>query len=163
MGFRLTTAVLVAFLAGPATAFMPHYSGVKSSSTARSFGVDPSAFHDLPQHIQHFSNNMPEAFSTISLSDAMDGLADATASSSAVVQPAADVVEEVAKTDNGWFGFLTEPISILLQLIHQGLMAVGMSENSWGISIIALTVLIKVVTFPLTKTQLESTNKMQVS
>ena len=40
-----------------------------------------------------------------------------------------------------------------------------MDENSKSsnskILIIALTVLIKVVTFPLTKTQLESTNKMQ--
>lgn len=149
MGFRLTSAVLLALVvAGPTSAFLPH-SVVKTTTTttARSFGVDPSVFQDLPQHIQH----LPDAFSSISLSDAMDGLADA-----------ADVAEEVAKSDSGWFGFLTEPISILLQLIHQGLMGVGMSENSWGISIIGLTVLIKVVTFPLTKTQLESTNKMQV-
>ena len=156
MGFRLTSSVLLALaVAGPAAAFLPHSVVKTTTTTARSFGVDPSVFQDLPQHIQH----MPDAFSSISLSDAMDGLADAAAT---VAQPAADVAEEVAKSDSGWFGFLTEPISLLLQLIHQGFMAAGLSENSWGISIIALTVLIKVVTFPLTKTQLESTNKMQV-
>jgi len=73
------------------------------------------------------------------------------------------VVEEAAKADTGWFGFLTEPIQIFLQFIHSSLMMAGLSENSWGVSIVMLTVLIKLVTFPLTKTQLESTNKMQVS
>jgi len=48
-----------------------------------------------------------------------------------------------------------------LKLIHVGLMGMGMSADSWGISIIAMTVVIKLLTFPLTKSQLESTNKMQ--
>ncbi len=37
----------------------------------------------------------------------------------------------------------------------------GVTANAWGITIIAITVLIKLVTFPLTKTQLEGTTKMQ--
>jgi YidC/Oxa1 family membrane protein insertase len=37
----------------------------------------------------------------------------------------------------------------------------GMSADAWGVSIIAMTIVIKLVTFPLTKQQLESTNKMQ--
>ena len=165
MGFRLTSSVLVALVAGQAAAFVPHSvrtttSIPAGSKSARYFGVDPSMFHDLPQHIQH----MPDAFSSMTLSDAMEAVADAATS---VAQPmadaATDAAQEVATSDNGWFGFLTEPIQILLQLIHSAFMGAGMSENSWGVSIVALTVLIKVVTFPLTKTQLESTNKMQVS
>jgi len=62
--------------------------------------------------------------------------------------------------DNGWFGFLTVPIEGLLKLIHGGLSAAGVDE-AWGLSIIVMTVLIKVLTFPLTKNQLASTNKMQ--
>jgi 60Kd inner membrane protein len=104
------------------------------------------------------------------LSDAMDGLADAAASmnsltdavtsavSTATVSP--DVVVEAASDDNGWFGFLTYPIEGLLQIIHTAIAATG-TANAWGVTIIVLTILIKVVTFPLTKTQLESTNKMQ--
>lgn len=164
MGIRITSVALATLLlAESSSAFVPHSirtaAPVSTSKTARSFGVDPSAFHDIPQHIQHL-NHLPDAFSSMTLSDAMDAVSDAAQS---VVAPAGDVVEEVAtKSGGGWFGFLTEPISGLLQLIHSGLMAAGMSENSWGISIVFLTVLIKVLTFPLTKTQLESTNKMQV-
>merc|ERR1719491_2127949 len=36
-----------------------------------------------------------------------------------------------------------------------------MSEDAWGVSIIAMTSLIKLATYPLTKQQLASTNKMQ--
>ncbi len=36
-----------------------------------------------------------------------------------------------------------------------------MGENSWGLSIVLLTVLIKVVTYPLSYTQIASTSKMQ--
>ncbi|GAX15917.1 YidC/Oxa1 family membrane protein insertase [Fistulifera solaris] len=115
------------------------------STTARSL-VPLDAFSDLPQHM---SSILQDAFGSSStfLADAMEVTADAAT--------------EVAKTDNGWFGFLTGPIMFLLQLIHAGLVAVGVSANAWGVSIIAITLLIKAVTFPLTKTQLESTNKMQ--
>ena len=175
MGLRIATAALAALcLAETCHAFVPHSVRTATpSKTARSFGVDPSFFHDIPQHIQH----LPDAFSSLTLSDAadaMDAMTDAvTDAASAVSQPVADAadavsasvapaVEEVAKRDNGWFGFLTEPISLLLQVVHSGLVSAGLDANSWGVSIVALTILIKVLTFPLTKTQLESTNKMQV-
>lgn len=113
-----------------------------SSPTARSFGIDPSSFHDLPQQVDAFQH---------SLASVQMLLADA----------ATEVVEETAKNDNGWFGFLTGPIEGLLRIIHSGLNLAGLEANSWGISIIALTALIKLLTFPLTKQQLESTTKLQ--
>jgi len=84
----------------------------------------------------------------------------------AVSTAAADVVTDVAPaadaaSQNGWFGFLTGPTEGLLQIIHNVLVGVGVNENAWGITIIAITLFIKLLTFPLTKTQLESTNKMQ--
>lgn len=124
-----------------------------SSTTQRSFGVDPSVFSDLPQHM----DTMRDTFTTLTLSDAMEA-------ASSVASPEVMDATAAAATDasgNGWFGFLTIPIEGLLYTIHSALSMVGMSENSWGISIVMLTVLIKVLTFPLTKTQLESTNKMQ--
>jgi hypothetical protein len=145
MRFPSTTVAACLLLATSVSAFVaPSLRSTMPPSTTRHFGVDPSLFHDLPQHLTH-------AFNTFNLAD-LD--ADSVA--------AADAVTQVAKQDPGWFGFLTEPIAVLLQAIHTGLGAAGMSSNSWGVSIVALTVLIKVVTFPLTKTQLESTNKMQV-
>jgi YidC/Oxa1 family membrane protein insertase len=118
-----------------------------SSTTARSLGVDPSLFHDISQHLGSLSP-VQDAFTSFSLADAMEATADAA-------------TEAAASDDGGWFGFLTLPIEGLLQIIHSALVMVGVSSNAWGVSIVVLTILIKVLTFPLTKTQLESTNKMQ--
>eukprot|EP00429_Kryptoperidinium_foliaceum_P068025 CAMPEP_0176064096 /NCGR_PEP_ID=MMETSP0120_2-20121206/31968_1 /TAXON_ID=160619 /ORGANISM="Kryptoperidinium foliaceum, Strain CCMP 1326" /LENGTH=392 /DNA_ID=CAMNT_0017397669 /DNA_START=223 /DNA_END=1401 /DNA_ORIENTATION=- len=115
--------------------------------------VDPQVFHDIPTHMQ----SLQDAFSSISLSDALDALPDP----SDAVDAAADAASEVAQSNNGWFGFLTGPIEFLLQAIHSLLVTVGMSADAWGLTIVAMTVVIKLATYPLTKTQLESTNKMQ--
>lgn len=111
-------------------------STITTSSSSLAFGVDPSHFSDI------FS-------STLTLADELTDAAAAGADAAAATNDG-----------NGWFGFLTIPIMGLLQLIHTGVSNVA-GSNSWGISIILLTVLIKVLTFPLTKTQLESTTRMQ--
>lgn len=172
-----------------AQAFAPTRHGARVSTT-RSFGlVDPSMFHDLPHQV----DTLRETLSTIILSDldaAGDAVSTASDAVSAVAPDAlsADAVSAVAPdaavsavadtaadaaadttyaaastSTTGPFGFLTLPIESLLQIIHSILVAVGLSSNSWGISIIFMTLTIKLLTFPLTKTQLESTNKMQVS
>ena len=121
-------------------------------NTARSLSVDPSSFTDLHN-----------VFSSISLSDAVDAL-QPEAVADAVQQAAPAAADAAAQgSGNGWFGFLTGPTEGLLQVIHSTLVAVGLSNDAWGVSIIAMTLVIKLLTFPLTKTQLESTNKMQVS
>ena len=161
MKFCLALTLLVS-----AEAFAPRpmltSAPTTTSSTSRSFGVDPSHFADQ-------INSLQNVMSSISLADAADVVTEAadaavnTASDAAnvAVNSATDVVDAAAKTDNGWFGFLTGPITGLLQVIHSVLVAVGLSSNAWGVSIILLTILIKLVTFPLTKQQLESTSKMQ--
>lgn len=121
-------------------------SAVSRQSTARTFSpMDPSNLQELPHHITSFH----DAMSTFSIAD-LDAAAIPV-----------EEVAEVAKSGNGWFGFLTEPTMAFLRLIHDALNAVGLDSNSWGVSIIALTLTIKLLTFPLTKTQLESTQKMQ--
>ncbi len=151
MRFFIATSFLALF--GACEAFAPVHRcsvPVTRGTSARSMALDPNLFHDISGHVL----SLQSAFSSISLSDADAG---------AVAAAASDVVNEAAKQDNGGFGFLTGPIVSLLQLIHSLLVSVGMSADAWGVSIIAMTLLIKVATFPLTKTQLESTNKMQVS
>jgi YidC/Oxa1 family membrane protein insertase len=156
---RFTVSHLVVALLGVADAFAPSSNfGIHRRTTARALGLDPSSLlQELPNHVQ----SLHHAFTSISLSDGMDvaGFMDSISPDTVSAVPAAADVEA---SDNGWFGFLTGPTMGLLQLIHGGLVSIGVSADSWGVSIIALTILIKIITFPLTKTQLESTNKMQV-
>lgn len=121
--------------------------------------IDPSSMQDLPQHV----DTLHQFFSSLTLADmdvdAMSSALDAAPISggdTAVVDAAA----EAANNNGGWFGFLTLPIESLLQILHGGLKSVGI-PNAWGTSIIVMTLVIKALTFPLTKGQLESTNKMQ--
>jgi YidC/Oxa1 family membrane protein insertase len=96
-------------------------------------------------------------FTSLTLADLdVDAVTASAASADAAAAAAA-----ADSANNGWFGFLTLPIEFLLKLIHTALTSVGMSADAWGVSIIAMTVVIKALTFPLTKSQLESTNKMQ--
>ena len=154
--------------------FGTHVVAATSRTTARSFGLDPSSFQDLSQHVDSFR----DAFTSLTLSDVdldpsaiIDTAAPAAIDPSAIIDTAApaaiDAATDASTTaasskSGGWFGFLTGPIQGLLVLIHSGMVAMGVSSNAWGISIIILTLFVKAVTFPLTKTQLESTNKMQV-
>lgn len=148
MKFSQATKCLL--LLGASEAFAPVHrfssSPTAGTASARSMAVDPHFFNDIPTHFQ----SLRDVFSTISLSDVDTDAVAAT-------------VDEVAKSDNGWFGFLTGPTELLLQGIHSMLVTVGMSADAWGLTIIVMTIVIKLATFPLTKTQLESTNKMQVS
>mmetsp|Transcript_10309 Transcript_10309/g.11770 ORF Transcript_10309/g.11770 Transcript_10309/m.11770 type:complete len:415 (-) Transcript_10309:309-1553(-) len=111
--------------------------------TAHFVEIESNALSYLPQQFPDFH----EAFSSVNLADAADAV-DAVANI-----PAAD--------DNGWFGFLTTPIEGSLQVFHSMLVSLGLNNNSWGWSILLITVAIKALTYPLTKSQLESSNKMQ--
>mmetsp|Transcript_300 Transcript_300/g.605 ORF Transcript_300/g.605 Transcript_300/m.605 type:complete len:428 (+) Transcript_300:107-1390(+) len=152
-------ALLFALSAPMAAAFAPPMAFRTSSKLSV---VDPSSLHDLPQHVDSLQN----FFSSLTLAD-LD--ADAIATAAAPIVPldvapgdAAAVVDAAAAgSGNGWFGFLAMPIEQLLVGIHGGIAAAGLSSNAWGISIILMTTIIKGLTFPLTKAQLQSTNKMQ--
>ena len=160
------TLALVSLLSAPmASAFAPPTT---FRSNTKLSAVDPSAIHDMSQHSAAAADSLNHFFSSVLISDidteAVVSSAAATIPLDAAPAPvdAAAAAAEAASNDNGWFGFLTVPIEGLLKLIHAGLASMGVSD-AWGLSIIAMTVLIKILTFPLTKGQLESTNKMQVS
>lgn len=151
--------LILALVSSVADAFAPPTSIFRP--TSKLSAVDPSTLHDLPQHV----DSLHHFFSSITLAD-LD--VDAVSSAAApVVDAAPDAAmaadaAAAAGQQNGWFGFLTLPIESLLKFIHVALVSMGIT-NAWGVSIISMTVVIKALTFPLTKSQLESTNKMQVS
>lgn len=132
-------------------------------TSARSFSpMDIPNLHEIPNQI----HSLNDAISTLSIADldptGISDIAQSASANSPAAVAAGEVAAEAAKSNgNGWFGFLTEPTMAFLQLIHNGLIAVGLDSNSWGVSIIFLTLTIKLLTFPLTKSQLESTQKMQ--
>jgi len=158
----LALSVPIAKAFAPPMSFRPQ---VSSPSSSKLSAIDPSTLHDVHQHVDTLHN----FFSSLTLAD-LD--ADSLSSSAAVpldavpgapeVDAAAAAAADAAKQNGGWFGFLTVPIETLLQIIHGGIAGV-VPGNAWGASIILMTVIIKALTFPLTKQQLESTNKMQVS
>jgi len=141
-----------------AAAFAPPSSIRRTTQLA---AIDPSAF-DL-SHVDSLSH----FFSSLTLADLDAGAQSAAPPVVAAVADAtpaaADAVTQAATADqgNGWFGFLVGPIEGLLKLIHSTLAGAGMTEGAWGVSIVSMTLVIKALTFPLTKSQLESTNKMQ--
>lgn len=163
---RLAHLILTLLLLGTTLAFLPSAQRpisrciLQRDQTSLSLAMDPSHFVDA---IHHFTSA-----TSMLLSDAVD--TDTVAAAASAVSDAVDIVSSAvadtaaaaadAPPDYGWFGFLTVPIEGLIQIIHSLIAGTG-TANAWGASIIVLTLLIKLVTFPLTKTQLESTNKMQ--
>jgi len=124
-----------------APAARPRTSSPRPTTTSSKLdmAVDPSSLH-------HFLLS--------AIDEAAFAAADAAAGAAAEY-PAAD-------GGNGWFGFLTLPIEYSLRAIHGALATSAIGTNAWGVSIIVMTVVIKAATYPLTRSQLESTNKMQV-
>jgi len=126
-----------------------------SSLTRRHALADPSVFTDMA----HNADAIQSFFTSISLADATDAV---VASAGDVAAAAGDVAEVAKDPGNGWFGFLEGPIEAGLCLAHDNLVKLGVTGNSWGISIILITTVIKLFTYPLTAQQLQSTSKMQL-
>jgi hypothetical protein len=160
---KIVAAALLAFQVQNTLGFAPA-AFTKTPITQRPAIVDPSIFADAHQHI----DTAASFFSSLNIADASDlvdaaiapAVTDAVATNGAA---AADAVAATADPGNGWFGFLEGPIENLLQIIHTTLVGLGMSADAWGVTIIAMTSMIKLATYPLTASQLKSTTKMQVS
>lgn len=61
--------------------------------------------------------------------------------------------------DFGWFAFLCRPMLMVMQFIYNGLSSIG--AGNWGIVIILLTLLVKLLTLPLTNKSMQSMKAMQ--
>jgi hypothetical protein len=98
------------------------------------------------------------AFDPATVSSALDVSSSAAAADPAELLQAATTASAAVATSsgNGGIGFLTEPITILLKFLHTAVLSFGITDNSWGISIVLLTVLIKLATYPLSYMQVRS-------
>ena len=56
--------------------------------------------------------------------------------------------------DLGWFGFIAKPLLVVLKFFYR-------YTHNYGIAIIILTILIKILFYPLTRKQMESMGQMQ--
>jgi len=156
---KIAAVALLVFQVENTIGFAPA-AFTKTPITQRPAIVDPSILADVHHHI----DTTASFFSSLNIADASDLMDAAPAAVTDVVATnTAAAADAVATTGsgNGWFGFLEGPIEYLLQAIHGALVSVGMSADAWGITIIAMTTFIKLGTYPLTASQLESTNKMQ--
>lgn len=181
---KLSLAVLTIAAVAPQTAvaFAPSTfskSPQRSFVSQRSVVPDASILADAHQHMDSISSFISSiTISDLDITDVTDAVTETVSATAAVVTPEPAAVVDVvasaataatdavvdaapAAADNGWFGFLEGPIEGLLGTIHGALVSVGMPANAWGITIITMTALIKLGTYPLTKQQLESTGKMQ--
>jgi len=120
--------------------------------------VDPSFLQDLHQQL----DSVASFSSSFNLADVLDADAVTSAAATAVNAVPDGAAGVAADTSGGGgFGFLAAPIEGALEILHSIFSSVGMTSDSWGVAIVAMTFLIKLLTFPLTKTQMESTVKMQ--
>ncbi|CAI5531625.1 unnamed protein product [Closterium sp. Naga37s-1] len=120
-----------------------------------------------PLHLDAAISTLTSHNFLYAVADAADAAASAAADvSTAVTAVAADAAASggdaaaAAASDGGWFAGLANVLESILKVLEQGLASVNV-PYAYGFSIILLTLLVKVVTFPLTKQQVESTMAMQ--
>ncbi|CAK9194953.1 unnamed protein product [Sphagnum troendelagicum] len=85
-------------------------------------------------------------------------LADATAATTDAGQTAA--VDAVQKQSGDWLSGVTSTLEMALTFLKDGLMKLRV-PYAYGFAIILLTIIVKAATYPLTKSQVESTLAMQ--
>lgn len=61
--------------------------------------------------------------------------------------------------DYGWFGFVSRPLSRLMNWIHSLIVGIA-PEWGWGWSIIILTIIVRSIIWPLTSIQIKSSQRM---
>ncbi|KAJ6842895.1 inner membrane protein PPF-1, chloroplastic-like [Iris pallida] len=87
-----------------------------------------------------------------------EGMLYTLADAAVAADPAA--ADGAVQKNGGWFGFISDAMEVVLKVLKDGIEAVHV-PYSYGFAIILLTVIVKVVTLPLTKQQVESTLAMQ--
>lgn len=70
-------------------------------------------------------------------------------------------LDPLVTTDQKWLEIITSPFLSVLTFMHEQWVSAGVDHDAWGMSLISMTVLIKLMTFPLTKSQLIAAYKMQ--
>ncbi|XP_040994064.1 inner membrane protein PPF-1, chloroplastic-like isoform X2 [Juglans microcarpa x Juglans regia] len=129
---------------------LPHRSRLPSTTRVK------LSFHDIPP-----IDSFPSTFDLSAVITKAEGLLYTLADAVVVADPAASSSADAAvQKNNGWFGFISDAMEVVLKVLKDGLSAVHV-PYAYGFAIILLTVIVKLATFPLTKKQVESTLAMQ--
>ncbi|XP_059430597.1 inner membrane protein PPF-1, chloroplastic-like [Corylus avellana] len=113
------------------------------------------SLHDIPPvHSLHSPVDLSAVLTRV------EGLLYTLADAAVAADPAASSADAVVQKNNGWFGFISDAMEVVLKVLKDGLAAVHV-PYAYGFAIILLTVIVKIATFPLTKQQVESTLAMQ--
>ncbi|CAM6105634.1 unnamed protein product [Calypogeia fissa] len=132
----------------PPSLLLRHGKSRMGVSVSAHLGEIPGGADLIHAHVELAQNLMSNFHgSLITLADAAvsaDGAIEATG----------------VKQDNGWLGGLTDVLEKILIFLKDGLSALNV-PYAYGFSIILLTLLVKAATYPLTKSQVESTIAMQ--
>ncbi|KAL4610472.1 hypothetical protein ACB092_08G052600 [Castanea dentata] len=125
-----------------------HRSRLVSTRVKFSFHENLPPINPLHSHID-FSAILTRTEGLLyTLADAAVATADSAAADAAV------------QKNNGWFGFISDAMEVVLKVLKDGLSAVHV-PYAYGFAIILLTIIVKGATYPLTKQQVESTLAMQ--
>ncbi|KAG2670189.1 hypothetical protein I3760_14G072500 [Carya illinoinensis] len=129
---------------------LPHRSRLASTTRVK------LSFHDIPP-----IDSFPSTVALSAVITKAEGLLYTLADAVVVADPSASSSADAAvQKNNGWFGFISDAMEVVLKVLKDGLSAVHV-PYAYGFAIILLTVIVKVATFPLTKQQVESTLAMQ--
>lgn len=142
-------ATILCFQFGTTRAFRPTQRNYRLRSLQ---AVD--SIHAIGDIGSQIAASMPIFHSKI------DSFLGSTPSSSFLLsaEEAVSVYSKVDKT--GFIGFIADGIEKVIDFGHETLQRTGL-QATYGYSIIAFTIFVKIVTLPLVKTQIESTSKLQ--
>ncbi|CAA6654946.1 unnamed protein product [Spirodela intermedia] len=92
-----------------------------------------------------------------------EGMVYALADAAVAADPSASGVatDAAVKKSGGWFGFISDAMEVVLKVYTKRRTFSSTRPYAYGFAIILLTVIVKVLTLPLTKQQVESTLAMQ--
>eukprot|EP00607_Mallomonas_marina_P007311 CAMPEP_0182418796 /NCGR_PEP_ID=MMETSP1167-20130531/3171_1 /TAXON_ID=2988 /ORGANISM="Mallomonas Sp, Strain CCMP3275" /LENGTH=422 /DNA_ID=CAMNT_0024593195 /DNA_START=227 /DNA_END=1495 /DNA_ORIENTATION=- len=125
--------------------------------------MDHSNLIDILGHAEHIisiKSNIISSHSFFTADEVLGEVNNAVDVAQSVADPgqAVSIYSKIDKT--GFIGFFANFIEIGIDAGHNALKTAGL-KNTYGFSIAIFTLLIKILTLPLTTAQLESTTKMQ--
>ena len=154
---RTTTSAVVTSTRGGSTGAR-RANATRTNARRASVVAGASAIDALGEFAERAQAATANAHATLVTSRVFD-VADAAAATAGIDLNDAEALKAAGLQKGGWLGPITDGLESALEGIDRVLD--GRVPYSYGFSIIVLTVLVKLATFPLSKKQVESSMQMQ--
>ena len=154
---RTTTSAVVTSTRGGSTGAR-RANATRTNARRASVVAGASAIDALGEFAERAQAATANAHATLVTSRVFD-VADAAAATAGIDLNDAEALKAAGLQKGGWLGPITDGLESALEGIDSVLD--GRVPYSYGFSIIVLTVLVKLATFPLSKKQVESSMQMQ--